>query len=70
MISRFKIKYQSWLDLRFQFQGCALVKESSTNLERLRLSYDEGSSRLKRKIAAKVSTKMIIIQIFLSMPQR
>ena len=45
------------IDLRFQFQGCDLAKESPTNVGRPRLSYDEGSSRLKSKIAAKVSTE-------------
>ena len=54
MISRFQIKYQSGLNLRLQFQGYGLAKEFSTNVGRPRLSYDEGSSRLKSKIAAKV----------------
>ena len=36
MISRFKIKYQSWLDLRFQFQGCDLAKESPTDVGQMK----------------------------------
>jgi len=57
MVTRFKTKHQSWLSSRMQLQlkACNFVDESAKTVGRPRLCYDDGSSRLKRKLAAEVS---------------
>lgn len=57
MVSRFKTAHREWLAKRMeiQFQACDFLGESIKNVGRPRLTYDEGSSRLKRKLAAEVA---------------